>query len=758
MGNNMKAHLKLCGLNLLAALVSTLLIASCTKDDSSASNALNSKNNISFRLSTSSEDGVVTKSSPSTAEEHLLKLADIGEFYVSVSGNSGSPAANSGLSDTHSGGVSNFMEQSSDTRYSGNFYSNGSSRYERLDWIIGDAITIVSDAAISNAEYTTNSSNFSSISESSDIDKLPYAKYTVSSVVAGTGSNEYKSYAKIEPSKEAPFSGNGLQWGSTSTHRFLSFYPSIGTDQSIYHGAGMINSSSELYIQLGLKYPSSQKVKYLSSRTTSNYYEADMSYAYMYAGCKATVSSSVELSFKPAFTSFEFCLVKPATTSEIKVKKVTLSSIDSYLSVSDYVSANIILPSSGEAYLQLNSSDPSSMAKSIEVSFCDAGGTVISDGVPLSETKPLEFTVLALPKDLTSVYITLDLDIAGNSVQRQLDLRRNESGAPNASEWLTIPAFSKVRITNLLIPKSISKGLVQKEFSVSPSKRVYFSPGNLQALPNGLGSASAWRFAANQYDYVGSDFDYSSTSGDNGFSSSNTHWMDLFAWSGEDNSSNTMWGIGNSSINRDYSGTFKDWGTNPDLVNTLGSGWETLTMAEWRYILGNANVEPNGADPSAIQSMPCRTDANIKRALATVGNVRGLIILPDDWTLPRNCKFTPTLSSYTVNTYSLLGAPGRCGSWIAMEQAGALFLPAAGLRGGDPTKVLQLNAWVTNICSDMKSYSHGNTYNSQSFNIWNVYVNTIGYNDFGLGDNTGSFNNGVPWAARSVRLVRLELP
>ncbi len=758
MGNNMKAHLKLSGLNLLAALVSTLLIASCTKDDSSASNALNSKNNISFRLSTSSEDGVVTKSSPSTAEEHLLKLADIGEFYVSVSGNSGSPAANSGLSDTHSGGVSNFMEQSSDTRYSGNFYSNGSSRYERLDWIIGDAITIVSDAAISNAEYTTNSSNFSSISENSDIDKLPYAKYTVSSVVAGTGSNEYKSYAKIEPSKEAPFSGNGLQWGSTSTHRFLSFYPSIGTDQSIYHGAGMINSSSELYIQLGLKYPSSQKVKYLSSRTTSNYYEADMSYAYMYAGCKATVSSSVELSFKPAFTSFEFCLVKPATTSEIKVKKVTLSSIDSYLSVSDYVSANIILPSSGEAYLQLNSSDPSSMAKSIEVSFCDAGGTVISDGVPLSETKPLEFTVLALPKDLTSVYITLDLDIAGNSVQRQLDLRRNESGNPNGSEWLTIPAFSKVRITNLIIPESITKGLVQKGFSVSPSKRVYFSPGNLQALPNGLGSASAWRFAANQYDYIGSKFDYSSNSGDNGFSSSNTHWMDLFAWSGANNNENTKWGIGYSISNNDYKGDFVDWGSNPDLINTLGSGWYTLTMAEWRYILGNANVYPYLADPSAVQSMPCRTDANQKRALATVGNVTGLIILPDDWTLPRNCKFTPTVSSYTENTYSLLGAPGHCGSWIAMEQAGAVFIPAVGFRRENASNLQSVRYeqnWVTQMCSDWKYYS-----NVPSYNIWNVYQNYIGYNYFGFTSNntTGSFNNSILYAGRSVRLVRLELP
>ena len=114
-----------------------------------------------------------------------------------------------------------------------------------------------------------------------------------------------------------------------------------------------------------------------------------------------------------------------------------------------------------------------------------------------------------------------------------------------------------------------------------------------------------------------------------------------------------------------------------------------------------------------------------------------------------------------MNTYSLLGAPGHCGSWIAMEQAGAVFIPAVGFRRGDVPNVQSVRYeqnWVTQMCSDWKYYSI--IPDGRSYNIWNVYQNYIGYNYFGFTSNntTGSFNNGVLHAGRSVRLVRLELP
>ena len=204
-----------------------------------------------------------------------------------------------------------------------------------------------------------------------------------------------------------------------------------------------------------------------------------------------------------------------------------------------------------------------------------------------------------------------------------------------------------------IIPDGALPGL----FSVSATKQVHFSQGNLQYQA----STNTWRFAEHQYDYVGTQtadrYGYYggnvSGSDNSNISSTYSGWIDLFGWGTGSNPT-----LSSPSF-EDY-GTFVDWGSNPisNGGNTVNQ-WRTLTIAEWNYLLNT------------------RTDASSKRGTGNINGVGGLIILPDSWTLPSECSFTSGFTTYdwAHNSYTLA-------QWAQMEAAGAVFLPAAGNRYG----------------------------------------------------------------------------
>ena len=109
------------------------------------------------------------------------------------------------------------------------------------------------------------------------------------------------------------------------------------------------------------------------------------------------------------------------------------------------------------------------------------------------------------------------------------------------------------------------------------------------------------------------------------------------------------------------SGTNYDWG----VYNSISNGgnqaglWRTLTRSEWVFLLTTRY-----------------TSSGIRYAKAQVNGVNGLILVPDDW---------------NVTTYSLNNANSGSSSYTSnvvgemvwqntFEQAGAVFLPAAGYR------------------------------------------------------------------------------
>lgn len=219
-------------------------------------------------------------------------------------------------------------------------------------------------------------------------------------------------------------------------------------------------------------------------------------------------------------------------------------------------------------------------------------------------------------------------------------------------------------------------------FSIAADKRVVFSKGNLQyrACTSEAGDLThstcstavnatlgEWRFAEHQYDVINTangDISYQYAS-----DGSYTGWVDLFRWGTSGH--NSKYPYYNSTTASDYApgsspltNTAYDWG----YCNVISEGgdepgiWRTLTIGEWQYLIEG------------------RPNADSRWARGKVGNIYGLILLPDSWTSPSgiNLTYANTINSAwsNLNTSNQLTIE----QWGQMEEAGAVFLPIAGYR------------------------------------------------------------------------------
>lgn len=201
---------------------------------------------------------------------------------------------------------------------------------------------------------------------------------------------------------------------------------------------------------------------------------------------------------------------------------------------------------------------------------------------------------------------------------------------------------------------------IEPYFSVSKTKIVNMAHGNLQykAAGDGVG----YRFAEEQWHYVGGtdgDKTWGNVSeGDvlcsnNNIASDYEGWIDLFGW-----------GTGNApakhgTINADYE-NYTEWGHRFD-----DRQWYTLSKDEWNYLLNNDGKN---------------TVRKGKNVPATVHGVGGILILPDCFELNvaihQEANYHHNMNDYGLNVFDNTTTP----KWAAMEEAGAMFLPAAGWR------------------------------------------------------------------------------
>ena len=277
--------------------------------------------------------------------------------------------------------------------------------------------------------------------------------------------------------------------------------------------------------------------------------------------------------------------------------------------------------------------------------------------------------------------------------------------------------------------------------SISPTKQIEFAHGNLQYKA----SENKWRFAERQFDYVGTYYTAHFFSGSKGYfedpaignvyeggvKCNNTNesigdvmstdcWIDLFGWNSWDKP--FLVSADPADFATDQS-SFTDWGHNTIYDTKAGISyapdtWRTPTIDEWMYIIGG---RPNAEYLCGLASIDDPTH----------GNVKGLIILPDDFEKPDGITFhhmTDQTTNYPLeyqgfnfnvgynniyqgasNTYpnTIYDKPNpidatifnnylnaaleddrymynqnryTISQWEQMEAAGAVFLPSAGWR------------------------------------------------------------------------------
>ena len=207
-------------------------------------------------------------------------------------------------------------------------------------------------------------------------------------------------------------------------------------------------------------------------------------------------------------------------------------------------------------------------------------------------------------------------------------------------------------------------------FSISATKQVTFSPGNLQYHPWN----DQWRFATSQTECMGSDNSY--------ISSTYNGWIDLFGWSTSANN----FGVSTSTYDNDYLGSFVDWGTNK-IGNDAPNTWRTLTYDEWEYLL---DTRPN---------------ASSLKGVAQVNGVNGLILLPDNWTCPSGVTFKSGFHSSRGSSYFAFYQTFNEDQWTQLESAGAVFLPASGFRLGSDVFYVQYHGEYRSATED-DSYAY----------------------------------------------------
>ena len=280
-----------------------------------------------------------------------------------------------------------------------------------------------------------------------------------------------------------------------------------------------------------------------------------------------------------------------------------------------------------------------------------------------------------------------------------------------------------------LVTPSVEKGI----FSVGNGEFVQFSTGNLQYEVG----TNTWSFAANQYDYIG---EANINVGDPDF----TGTIDLFGWSTNDADNN--YGVNPNNVNELYDGTFQDWGTK------MGEGWSTLSADQWKYLLNT------------------RTNASSLKQIAKVNNdekdIVGIMLFPDAWTMPADVNVAAAYDDYfKVNIYNY-----TLEQWTKLEEAGAVFLPAAGRRTGGYGNMINKEQETETNSENLngghyKHYDNGNIYCYYWTSTINETTKNVSYlhNIQALGGDKYTIGTGAVWGEKgrygqSVRLVKKATP
>lgn len=273
----------------------------------------------------------------------------------------------------------------------------------------------------------------------------------------------------------------------------------------------------------------------------------------------------------------------------------------------------------------------------LQLTGADELDKIVLTNLANSKTYTLMCTSVELTSEVQVFYIVVpagewtngfQVDVYATDETRVAVLKKRTSATFTAAKAMVMP----------------TQALSSQYLSICNKRRIVFAPGNLQYHPKN----KAWRLAPHQWDNIGTDNTKTNFTNPN-----YDGWLDLFCWS----AAGTNFGL---DLEADYSGDFVDWGKIEAIGDDAADTWRTMTIDEWDYVV---NGRPNATD---------------LRAAAQVNGVNGWIFLPDNWICPSGINFLPGVG-YANNIFNIE-------QWLLFEEAGAIFLPSAGIRRGGGTE------------------------------------------------------------------------
>ena len=278
------------------------------------------------------------------------------------------------------------------TQYSG-VLSGTTTVYERIDWVKNDPMKII---------YVQGSAE-------------SFANYKVDSF---SSSEEPNSYAQVSVD-----GADELVWGAGSgTNKFYAMYPTAAKNAyaSLVNTGSSIRATGTLLPTQDVDASKTQSITVNGDTWTR--YQPNMDYNYLLAyadDATGITGTSVRLPFRPAVTAFEFRFQLQSGDVVRKVTKFELSSSSCALTGEfkiDITGGN----EKGATWGTPNVPARNSANSVITVNFPSGGVALPSEGY-------LDFTVFALPSDLTDLTMTLTYEGGKHAV---LPLNIKSTGAP----------------------------------------------------------------------------------------------------------------------------------------------------------------------------------------------------------------------------------------------------------------------------------------------------------------------------------------
>ena len=192
--------------------------------------------------------------------------------------------------------------------------------------------------------------------------------------------------------------------------------------------------------------------------------------------------------------------------------------------------------------------------------------------------------------------------------------------------------------------------IISGKFSVGSSKFVHFSRGNLYY------DGSRYCIEDHQYDTTPSSVGMRS----------NNH-ISHFMWC--DNAENA----GALRYNTVWNGTNKSFFAAKDFTANDFSEWFTLSYTQWQYLL---------AERKTTYGTGILSEHNHRYAAVKVKDMAGLLLFPDEFSWPTEAGDEPITFNTASSTWN--DRNYNVSEFNVLQDNGCVFLPAAGIRKGDP--------------------------------------------------------------------------